>query len=91
MRTAARVDGNHRELLDLAKRLGGFVVDCRSLGHGNPDAFVFIRTHWWAVEIKTARGRLTTQQKQLHAQAPILVWRTREDVLEAFEVGLRTG
>ena len=86
MRRAARTDGNHRELLDLARRLGGFIVDCRSLGQGNPDAFVFVRTHWRAGEIKTMRGTLTRQQKALHAQAPITIWRTRADVLAAFGV-----
>lgn len=84
MRRAARVDGNHAELLNLARRLGGFVIDCKSLGQGKPDAFVFIRTHWQAVEIKTVRGRLTAAQHTLHAMAPVQIWRTREDVYRAF-------
>lgn len=84
MRRAARVDSNHRELLDLARTLGGYVIDCRSLGQGNPDAFVFIRTHWRAVEIKTEHGTLTPQQAQLHRTVPIHIWRTDEDVLDAF-------
>jgi len=84
MRRAAKVDGNHRELLDLARRLGGFVVDCKSLGQGSPDAFVFIRTHWRAVEIKQGDGKLTRPQQTLHAMCPITIWRTAADVLQAF-------
>ena len=86
MRRAARVDANHAELLDVARTLGGFVVDTKSLGQGAPDAFVFIHRLWRAVEIKTARGRLTTAQKTLHAMAPVLIWRSRADVLRAFGV-----
>lgn len=86
MRRAARTDGNHRELLDLARRLGGFVIDSSPLGKGAPDAFVFIRTQWRAVEIKVLRGTLTTAQRTLHAMAPVLIWRTQNDVLDAFGV-----
>jgi hypothetical protein len=87
MRRAARTDGNHRELLDLARRLGGFVIDCRSLGCGAPDAFVAIKgQRWIAVEIKTPRGKLTAAQQTLHVQAPIVIWRAREDVYAAFGV-----
>lgn len=87
MRRDARVDGNHRDLLDLARALGGVVVDCRSVGQGCPDAYVFIRTHWRAIEIKNgAQASLTPAQEALHAQAPITIWRTREDVLQAFGI-----
>ena len=86
MRRAAKVDTNHRELLDLAQTLGGFVIDCRSLGEGKPDAFVFIRTHWRAVEIKFGDGKLTPDQEKLHRQCPITIWRTKDDVLAAFGV-----
>jgi len=84
MRRAARVDANHAELVDLARRLGGVVVDTKSVGRGCPDMFVCIHGLWRAVEMKTARGRLTTAQKTLHAMAPVLIWRSREDVLAAF-------
>ena len=86
MRRDARTDGNHRELLDLARRLGGFVIDTSQLGEGKPDAFVWCRVKWLAVEIKSARGHLTTAQRTLHAMVPIAIWRTREDVLQAFWV-----
>lgn len=84
MRRAARVDANHRELLDLARTLGGVVVDTKSLGDGNPDAFVLIHGLWRAVEIKTAHGKLTTAQQTFHTQAPVLIWRTQDDILKAF-------
>lgn len=84
MRRDARVDTNHRALLDLARTLGGVVVDTKSLGQGAPDAFVLIRSLWHAVEIKTARGRPTPAQAELHVRAPVLIWRTPDDVLAAF-------
>ena len=87
MRTAARVDSNHRKLLDLASQLGGFVIETHRLGHGAPDAMVWsIDKHWQAVEIKTARGKLTPDQKNLHRQAPVLIWRTEADVCAHFGV-----
>lgn len=86
MRRAAKVDGNHRELLDLARRLGGYVIDTKSVGRGCPDAFCFIRTHWRAVEIKQGKGKLTTAQQTLHAMVPITIWRTEADVFAAFGV-----
>ena len=53
MRRAARTDANHRELFDLARALGAFVLETHQLGHGAPDGFVWSRgTSWFAVEIK---------------------------------------
>ena len=91
MRRDARVDGNHKEHFDLARQLGGVVIDTRSVGHGAPDGFVYVprQRRWLAVENKTARGRLTAQQAPLHVQAPIEIWRVREDVYRAF--GVRIG
>lgn len=90
--------------MDLARQLGGFVIDCKSLGQGAPDAFIcapyswitdqqsgrqiICQRRWIAVEIKSARGKLTPQQKTLHAQAPVLIWRCEADVLAHFGVSV---
>lgn len=92
MRRAAKVDGNHKQLLDLARQLGCFVLDTSSLGQGAPDAFVWRqrpcpdvwppRTYgWFAVEIKGYRGKLTKAQKDVHARVQVEIWRTEDDVL----------
>ena len=86
MRIRARIDNAHRDLLDLASQLGGFVVDTHQVGGVCPDAFVAIRGIWHAVEIKSVRGRLTKGQSTLRASAPLLVWRWDVDVLKAFRI-----
>lgn len=87
MRLHPRVDANHRELLDLARRLGGVVIDLACVGGGCPDAAVFCQRKGWAlVEIKRVKGKLTPEQERTHRLAPIAIWREQADVLKHFEV-----
>jgi hypothetical protein len=81
MRRAARTDANHRELFDLAETLAGFVLETHQLGNGAPDGFVFSsKTGCFAVEIKTATGKLRPAQIRLQARVPVVVWRKPADV-----------
>lgn len=76
-----RRDANHHEFVALAKQLGAFVIDTSQLGHSAPDAFVhYGRLGWFPVEIKAPGGTLSTGQKDLQQQVPIVTWRSREDV-----------
>lgn len=87
MRKLARIDANHRQLLDLAQDLGGYVLDTHQLGAGAPDAMIWSRDKGWqAVEIKGARGHLTQDQVALHAVVPVRIWRSEQDVLAHFGI-----
>ena len=88
MRRRARVDGNHRMLLNLAKQLGGYVQDTSQVGSGCPDAFVFTRDKGWtAIEVKDAKaGKLTPYQAIVHEAVPCVIWRTEADVLAHFGI-----
>ena len=87
MRRATRTDANHRELFDLARALGAFVLETHQLGQGAPDGFVWSAgTNWFAVEIKHGTGKLRPAQIRLHERAPVTVWRTTGDVLASFGV-----
>lgn len=87
MRRAARTDGNHRELFDLARSLGAYVIETHQLGRGNPDGFAWSRsTGWMAVEIKSEKGKLREAQIRLQQSVPVVVWRTQADVCASFGV-----
>ncbi len=92
MRRAARTDSNHRPLFDLAKSLGGGVIETHQLGDGKPDGFVYAprRRQWFAVEIKTEEGGLTPDQVRVHALVPVEIWRRDEDVLKTLGITNRT-
>jgi hypothetical protein len=84
MRRASRIDANHRELLDAARRLGAVVIHTHQVGGGAPDAFVWTpRTNWIAVEIKTPGGKFKPSQLALQKLCPITVWRNYTDVLDS--------
>lgn len=84
MRRASRVDTNHRELIDAARRLGAIVVETYQVGRGCPDAFVYTPlTGWFAVEIKTETGKLLPSQIALAQICEVVVWRNYNDVLKS--------
>lgn len=89
MRRAARTDGNHRDLFDLARDLSAVVIETHQLGDGKPDGFVYVHNQGWrAVEIKHGKGKLTPDQQKLHARAPVEIWRTRADVYATLGIRL---
>lgn len=88
MRRASRhKDGNHNELVALARALGAYVIETHIVGRGCPDIFAFTRsTGWLAVEIKSAKGQLREGQIKLQQRVPVVVWRTAADVCASFGV-----
>lgn len=74
MRRAARTDGNHREIADIARALGCSVLDLSRVGNGCPDlligAYMGHRVNW-LVEVKDStkppsKRVLTPDQKVFH-------------------------
>ena len=57
MRRAARVDGNHAEIVDCFKKLGCSVLSLAPLGGGVPDLLVAINGITWLVEVKMPNGK----------------------------------
>lgn len=98
MRRAARVDGNHRELVRFARSLGALVETIPGDSHspGRPDLLVGFRgrLHLW--EVKAAKGRLSPEQLEWRARWASRgieheVIRTREDVLASLGLRVRVG
>ena len=52
MRRAARVDGNHAEIVDSFKKLGCSVLSLAAVGKGVPDLLVATNGITWLVEVK---------------------------------------
>jgi len=69
MRYSARVDANHADIRDAARRTGYVWVDTYRQGDGAPDAFCLSRSgRWVALEIKSPGGKLTEKELALWAQ-----------------------
>ena len=92
MRRAAKVDGNHASLREMARQCGIFWVDTFQLGKGAPDAFACNNGQWWAIEIKDpaqppSKQRLTDDEQEWHKlaawnHAPVAIVRTIDELLE---------
>ena len=84
MRRAAKRDANEPELIKQARRLGWWLTRLDT----PVDWLGFWRGRWYPVECKSSKGKLTPAQKSftLNAawyEAPVLIWRTMDDVLES--------
>ena len=82
MRRAAKVDLNHRVIVEALRRVGASVIDLSAVGDGCPDLLVGYRGHTWLIEVKSAKGSLTPAQKVTHAEwngFPIAVVKTVEE------------
>ena len=83
MRRAAKVDLNHRELVQTFRALGAEVQDLSRVGCGCPDLLVSHGGRSFLVEVKGARGKLTPDQRDWHNrwQAPVYIVRTVEEAV----------
>lgn len=87
MRRAAKVDDNQRPIVRGLKEIFGpdCVFDLSAVGQGCPDIMVGVRGVNLLMEIKTDRGRLTTDQEIFHRSWPgnVVVVRTLQEALDA--------
>ena len=88
MRRAAKVDANASTLIDYARKLGMQVEIVKE----PVDAFVAINGRWFALELKNPAGRNKYTDQQLDfidrcaiSGAPMLTWRTTQDVDACYE------
>lgn len=85
MRYAARVDDNHREIVDGLRGIGRTVLDLSRLGSGAPDALVGNGVANVLIEIKTEKGKLQDKQKEFFKawRGPKAVVRTLDEAIAA--------
>ena len=85
VRTAARVDGNHREIVNWLGRIGASVQSLAREGEGCPDILVGYKGKNYLFEIKIEKGKLNSRQQKWHSS-----WKGQVNVIkdwrEAFEV-----
>lgn len=70
MRYAAKIDNNHREIVDGLRGIGCGVLDMAKLGKGVPDILVLFRDRCWLMEIKDQGGSLTDSEQRWHRAWP---------------------
>lgn len=63
MRHAAKVDGNHAQIVDALRTVGAQVQSLAMVGSGCPDLLVAFRGSWHVLEIKD--GSLPPSHRQL--------------------------
>lgn len=67
MSKAKRVDKNQKEIVDQLRQLGFTVEYTYMIGHGFPDFIIgFKDLHNILVELKSDKGKLTDDEKDLH-------------------------
>ena len=93
MRTRARVDANHGEIVAALRKVGCRVLDLSRVGQGCPDLLVSLPSRRCLpalvlMEIKTAKGRVTQDQIKFEAAGwPVFMVRSVEEALAC--VGLK--
>lgn len=80
MRRDAKVDKNHGEIVRAFEKCGARVLSLASMGRGVPDLLVSIRNRLRLVEVKSAKGKLTTQQVEFVQHWPVDIVRDVSDV-----------
>lgn len=91
----AKTDLNQQEVVGTLRKLGYHVWLTHRLGQGSPDMVVtgyhhrLDETMVLLVELKTATGKLTEDEKQWHGlypdDGPLIVARSAQDIVDWFE------
>lgn len=79
-RRAARVDGNHVEIVQIFREWGCSVLSLAAMGKGIPDLLIALQGVTWLVEVKMPKGKLNEDQEGFTAawQGSWAVVRDRE-------------
>jgi hypothetical protein len=85
VRRAAKVDSNHREILEALREVGALVVSTAAVGMGFPDLCVGYRDKNYLLEVKGPKGELNPLQRALHGMwtGQMCVVRSVDDALRA--------
>lgn len=79
---AARIDGNHAEIVDALRRTGRLVLSLAREGNGCPDLLTYRPDEGLRLrEVKMPKGKLRRQQEAFQAKGwPVEVIRSVEDI-----------
>lgn len=80
MRRAARADVNQAALVGIMRIAGAKVLHLHRLGGGIPDLLVLYHQRFALAEVKQPGEGLNAEQEKFHAEWPVFVVRTVEDV-----------
>ena len=85
MRTHGKVDLNQANIVRALRKVGCSVQSLSSVGNGCPDLLVAFQMRWFLLEVKSAKGKLTSQQQDWNHRmcGPVYIVR---DVAEALLV-----
>ena len=83
MKLRARVDKNHKSIVDCFRKLGCSVLRLRSQGKGCPDLFISYQMQLYLVEVKDTGGKLRESQKEFMRTwgSPVYVVRSNNEVV----------
>jgi Holliday junction resolvase len=91
VRQAARVDGNHAEVVDFLRGKKCSVRSLAAVGKGMPDLLVGYMGMNWIFEVKTDKGKLTEDQEDFfyswNGQATVV--RSGQEAWNVIEATLR--
>ena len=81
MKLRARVDKNHKEIVDCFRKIGCSVLSLSAVGKGCPDLLISYQKQCYLVEVKSEHGKLNTWQEEWGRRwgSPVYVVKTKED------------
>ena len=82
-RRAARIDANQNEIVAALRSVGASVAPAHTMGGGFPDLVVGFRGMTYLLEVKTAKGKLTKDQRAWHP-----AWRGHVAIVRSVEEAL---
>jgi len=85
MRRAARLDGNHKAIVEAYEKRGARVLSLAAVGRGVPDLLVCYRGRVHLVEVKMPQGKLRQAQDEFLKWWPVRVVRDEQDVIAHLE------
>ncbi len=90
MRRAARIDANHRAIVDLFRSCGARVLSLAPMGHGCPDLLVNVDGKLALIEVKDgqrppSKRRLTPDEEAFAQDWPVIVVKNDTDALKVLD------
>ena len=66
MKQRARVDKNHKEIVECFRKIGCSVLSLHAVGKGCPDLLISYQQQLYLVEVKDTGGKLNAMQEAWH-------------------------
>lgn len=81
MKLRARVDKNHKDIVECFRKIGCSVLSLSAVGKGCPDLLISYQKQCYLVEVKSEHGKLNTWQEEWGRRwgSPVYVVKTKED------------